>query len=278
MGTKGSYLHGTSEREQARLARMNALINRRCLEALGLGAERSVLDVGSGLGHFSREMAVALGPAARVLGIELDERQLAEARRLVGQGGPGAPAARVEFRQGRAEDPPLGEDEWGRFDLAHARFLLEHHAAPLDVVRAMVRAVRPGGRVVLADDDHDLLRLWPEPPSFLALWRAYVRLYDRNGNDPFVGRRLVSLLVAAGAEPRRNTWIFYGSCAGDPEFAGYVDNLIHVLLGVREALVAGELLLPVELERGLEELARWGELPDAALWYGIAWAEGCRRA
>ena len=36
---------------------------------------------------------------------------------------------------------------------------------PLAVVRQMVRAVKPGGRVVLADDDHDLLRLWPEPPG-----------------------------------------------------------------------------------------------------------------
>jgi hypothetical protein len=44
--------------------------------------------------------------------------------------------------------------------------------------------------VVLTDDDHSVLRLHPEPPGLLAVWRAFVRTYDRNGNDPYVGRRL----------------------------------------------------------------------------------------
>jgi 2-polyprenyl-3-methyl-5-hydroxy-6-metoxy-1,4-benzoquinol methylase len=47
----------------------------------------------------------------------------------------------------------------GHFDVAHARFLLEHVPDPLVIVRTMVRAVRPGGRVILADDDYEGLRL-----------------------------------------------------------------------------------------------------------------------
>ena len=49
--------------------------------------------------------------------------------------------------------------------------------------------MRPGGRIILEDDGHDTLRLWPEPPGFVRLWQAYLRTYDRVGNDPVVGHR-----------------------------------------------------------------------------------------
>ena len=126
----------------------------------------------------------------------------------------------MEFRQGDARQLPLRDEEWGTFDLAHTRFLLEHVADPLAVVAAaMARAVRPGGRIVLEDDDHEGLRLWPEPPRIRpTLWQAYQRSYEHLGNDPAIGRRLVSLLVDAGATPVRNSFVFFGSCAGDPRF------------------------------------------------------------
>lgn len=182
----------------------------------------------------------------------------------------------VELREGDAADLPLRGDEWGAFDLAHARFLLEHVPDPLAVVRAMVRAVRLGGRVVLEDDDHDLIRLWPEPPGFALLWRAYVRAYDRIGRDPFVGRRLASLLHQAGAAPRRATWIFFGGCSGDPAFPGYVANLIGVVASARERIVQPGLLDGSSVDDAIAALRAWGGRADAALWYGVNWAEGVR--
>ena len=71
----------------------------------------------------------------------------------------------VELREGDVYSLPLRDDEWGSFDVVHTRFLLEHVPDPQAVVDEMVRAVRPGGRVALLDDDHELLRLAPEVPS-----------------------------------------------------------------------------------------------------------------
>ena len=99
----------------------------------------------------------------------------------------------------------------------------------LFIVRTMVRAVRPGGRIILADDDYDVMRLWPEPPGLAPVWHAYQRTYDRHGNDPIVGRRLVQLLHQAGVRPRRNTWVFFGGCSGQPDFEGYVTNLAKII-------------------------------------------------
>ena len=140
----------------------------------------------------------------------------------------------------------------------------------------MVRAVRRGGRIVLADDDHQILRVWPEPAGFAELWQAYIRAYEHLRCDPFIGRRLVSLLRDANAKPRRNHWIFFGSCAGAPEFPAFVRNLIGVIETARE-VIAGPLGFGAKrFDQALDAIRQWGRRPDAALWYGLCWAEGVR--
>jgi SAM-dependent methyltransferase len=268
-----NYIHGASPAEQRRLSLMNDLLNEASLRELGLGGGEKVLDVGSGLGQFSRAMARAGGSGAFVLGIERSVEQLGVARRLASADGS---ESLLEFREGDAFDLPLRDTEWGCFDVAHARFLLEHVTDPLGVVSAMVRAVRPGGRIVLVDDDHDILRLWPEPPGFMPLWHAYTRSYDRLGNDPFVGRRLVSLLSLAGARPVRATWIFFGGCAGQAVFPGFVENMIGILVGARDAILATAGLEARAFDQGMASFKEWKERPDAAMWYAISWAEGAR--
>ncbi len=269
-----SYVHGTAPEEQRRLSLLNDLLNEASLRELNLRGGERILDVGSGLGQFTRAMARAAGRGAYVLGIEQSLEQLAEARESARADGE---EDLVEFRRGDALALALRDDEWGNFDVAYARFLLEHVSDPLAVVSAMVRAVRRGGRIVLADDDHDVLRLWPEPPGFMPLWQAYIRTYDRLGNDPFVGRRLVSLLHAAGALPVRNTWIFFGSCSGSPAFPGVVENMTRILIGARKAILSTARLDRKWFDQGIAALKKWSSLPDAALWFAMCWAEGSRR-
>src|SRR2546429_8372429 len=180
------YVHGTNPDEQARLTALNDLMNEASVRELRPAHGEHVLDVGAGLGQLTR--AIARRTGTRVVAVERSPEQIAEALRQARAAGE---EGLLDIRQGDAERLPLADDEWGSFDLAHTRFLLEHVTDPLDVTRAMVRAVRPGGRIVLEDDDHDLLRLWPEPAGVMAVWKAYIRSYDRAGRDPFVGRGLV---------------------------------------------------------------------------------------
>lgn len=269
------YVHGTAPAEQERLSNLNALMNEASLRELALAGGERVLDMGSGLGQLARDMARAAGPDGGVVGIERSPEQIAEARR---QAEAANESRLVDFRAGDVADPPLAADEWGTFDVAHARFVLEHVPDPLLVVKHMVRAVRPGGRVVLEDDDHEILRLWPEPPGVMQVWRAYLRTYDRNGNDPFVGRRLVSLLYEAGAEPGRNTWIFFGACAGQPRFVPLVENMARILEGARGDIVDPGLVDALDFGEAIRDLRAWGQRPDAAIWFSICWAEGIRPA
>ncbi len=264
------YIHGSHEEEQARLSRLNDLINGLCLRELALTPGRRILDVGCGLGQLSRAMARAVAPGGKVVGIERDPAQLAEAAR---QAAAASEESLVDFRPGDALALPLTTAERASFDVAHARFILEHVPDPIAVVKQMLRAVRPGGRLVLADDDHDLLRLWPEPAGLAPLWDAYCRTYTRLGNDPFIGRKLVQLLHDAGARPLRNTTLFFGACAGHADFHPLVTNMLRILEGARPTIVQHGPLDDEHVRAGIDSLRAWSTRPDAALWFVICWAE-----
>lgn len=272
-GSDEHYVHGTEDWEQRRLSTLNALLNASSLRAMALSGGERVLDVGCGLGQFTRMIGRQVGPRGRVVGVERDPEQRAEAERQAREDGE---AQLFELRAGSALELPLADDEWGSFDVAHTRFLLEHVTDPLAVLRQMLRAVRPGGRIVVEDDDHETLRLWPEPPGVAEIWRAYYETYTRQGKNPLVGRHLVSLLHQAGARPRRNLTPFFGTCAGSPDFEAMVDNFAGVIDGARGEIVGFGLAEEKRIDAALDELQQWKTNGDAALWYTTCWAEAVR--
>jgi len=297
-GSHPAYIHGTSAEEQARLSRLNDWLNARCLREVGLRAGERVLDVGCGLGQFSRLMAremrrmdriapmdirgvpqgSALGgaarpaPGARVVAVERDPETLDAARKLAADVGE---TALVDFRQGDVLHLPIEAHERG-FDVVHCRFVLEHMPQAAAAVAAMVAAAAPGGRILLIDEDHDVFRLNPELPEFEPVWRAYIAAYARNGCDPSVGRRLTTLLHGAGAKPARATSIFFGACAGSADFELHADNLIALMTGARASIVAPGGVDARGFDAGLAALATWRKLPDAAVWYSVVFAEGVK--
>lgn len=264
-----AYIHGTEPEEQNRLGLMNAILNDRSLRELALRGGERILEVGAGLGTFARSMARASGTT--VVAIERSIEQIGKAKELAAEDGE---AGLLDVRYGDALELELRDDEWGSFDIVHARFLLEHLHEPDRAVQQMVRAAKRGGRVVLEDDDHDVMRLWPEPPGFTDLWRAYIRSYERIGNDPFTGRRLVELLSRNGATPRRSTWIPFGGCAGEDLFPTLVENLQGVIVSARETIVNERLFEETYFDEVLRNYRDWSARSDASIWYAMCWAEG----
>jgi arsenite methyltransferase len=104
----------------------------------------AVLDLGSGSGTDSFLAAHACGSNGRLIGVDMTEEQLAKSRRLAVEAGFG----NVDFRVGYIERPPVEPEA---FDCVISNGVVNLSPDKQAVFAAAARALRPGGRLALAD-------------------------------------------------------------------------------------------------------------------------------
>jgi ubiquinone/menaquinone biosynthesis C-methylase UbiE len=155
---------------------------------VGLGME--CVDVGCGGGEVTFDLSGMVGPVGRVVGIDMDKtvidlaRGEARARRL----------DNVDF----AVTDVTAWDEPETYDVAYSRFLLQHLADPVDLLRRMYRSLRPGGVLIVEDTDFDGFFCHPPNDGFAFFTWAYKSTVTRRGGDPTIGRKLQTLSDEAG--------------------------------------------------------------------------------
>ena len=115
------------------------------LHLVGLPPGIRALDLGCGGGDVTLELADLIGPNGHVTGIDMDDVKLDLARETATERG----LAHIEFRAKNVKD--WNEPE--AYDLVYSRFLLEHLSHPIELLRRMWAAVRPGGALVVEDTD-----------------------------------------------------------------------------------------------------------------------------
>lgn len=105
--------------------------------------ERAV-DVGSGAGFDSFVAAHQVGPAGKVVGVDMTEEMLAKSRSTAGKLG----WSNVEFREGFAEQLPV-ESGWA--DVVISNGVINLCADKKATFSEIYRVLRPGGRLQFAD-------------------------------------------------------------------------------------------------------------------------------
>ncbi|ONH31883.1 methyltransferase domain-containing protein [Pseudofrankia asymbiotica] len=163
------------------------------LTGLGLGPGWRCLDVGCGHGQVSVLLAGRVRPGGRIVGVDGDPASLRVARHNAAQVG-----ARVAFLNADAGGLPASR---GGFDLAYCRLLLGHLADPMETLRAMATAVRPGGVVAVEDVYLTVPTTPPQdaPPGVLTeLIELMTMTIRAQGGDPQIGPRLPALFTAVG--------------------------------------------------------------------------------
>ncbi len=112
------------------------------MDALGLSAGSSVLDVGCGVGATLVELARRVGPGGSVLGVDVSDEMLAAAGRTVAA----ADAQRVELVRSDVVDGSL-DHLAGTLDAVFSRFGVMFFPEPQAAFTTLVGLLRPGGTV-----------------------------------------------------------------------------------------------------------------------------------
>jgi SAM-dependent methyltransferase len=171
-----------AERRMALLAATYDPSSIRRAEALGVGPGWDCLDAGAGGGSFARWLAARVGPSGSVVAADLDVS-------LLGSAG-------LEVRR-----MDLAADELPRdaYDLVHTRLVLMHVPARERVLAKLAAAVRPGGLLMLEEDDKYPVLAAAEGP-YRDAWLAFIATMEAAGVDAEWARRLPRRLEALGLE------------------------------------------------------------------------------
>ena len=120
---------------------------RNAFEALRASEGGRVLDVGCGTGGAARALAASVPEVEQVVGIDISETMVAEARaRTEGS------AAPVEFVLGDAHNLPFPDES---FDAAYSLRVFEIIGDPRRALSEMARVLRPRGRLAVNGTDID---------------------------------------------------------------------------------------------------------------------------
>lgn len=173
--------------ERARLAGIESLWDtgtRELLARHGARSGASVLEVGAGGGSVVEWLATQVGGSGRVLATDLDPRFVEPLASDV-----------VEVRRADvvADDLPEGE-----FDLVHTRLLLEHLPGREVALDRLVRALRPGGWLVVEDYDWTSFGFDPAAELETRAAAAVLTLMANAGFDQTYGRRVTSAIAERG--------------------------------------------------------------------------------
>jgi ubiquinone/menaquinone biosynthesis C-methylase UbiE len=131
---------------------------REYVDAMGIDAVRSVLDLGCGTGVAARAIARRPGFSGRVIGIDRSPHLIDAAVRLAHED---KVDAKVAFRAGDSHSLDIRDAE---FDAVVAHTLFSHLDDPRGVLMEIVRVLRPGGKVGIFDGDYASLTFASDDP------------------------------------------------------------------------------------------------------------------
>jgi SAM-dependent methyltransferase len=245
---QSDYFLGQSAAEHARL-QFQALDleerSRQHLRNAGIQSGWRVIDVGCGPGGSLHVLADQVGPTGTIVGLEQDSRLVALARAFVTEQG----LTNVEIIQGDARATGLPR---GSFDLVHERLVLVNVPEPEQILKEMVALTRPGGVVAAWEADWVSWLCYPEHPAWARIMEAMQTVSLQDGQNCFIGRRLVGLMRTAGLEEVKQEIAVDEWPVGHPRRM----QLIQFMENVQERAVARGFFSDVELRDVLVALRK----------------------
>lgn len=192
--TTTHYPLGTDPAELERLRFQHGVwagVTDEFLAALALREGSRVVDLGCGPGFVAYELARRVGARGEVVALDESPAWIAYVEGEARTRG----LANLRAVRARLQDVEL---ESGRYDALFARWVFSFVPEPGAVLERLAHALRPGGRVLVVDYNHEGVSLFPESAGFRAVVRATRELYRRAGGDAFVAGRAPAVFERAG--------------------------------------------------------------------------------
>lgn len=241
-----SYPLGSTQTELQRLlaqAKVYLPQSNWLLDQIGIKPGWRAVDIGCGPIGILDLLSQRVGPQGSVVGLEREQRFVEMARAEIAKRG----LSNVSVVQADGLNTGL---EKGTFDLVHERLVMINVSAREAFLSEMLSLLRPGGTVVLADVDNVSWCCQPPHPSWDILLNAFHTVFHASGGDGFIGRRLQTLLRAAGVQN-----IQIKITVATPELGDYRrTHLISLIDSVRDKVIDKEVLDEAQLNKHREAL------------------------
>jgi ubiquinone/menaquinone biosynthesis C-methylase UbiE len=157
----------------------------------GLVDGMNILDCGCGPGYLAEKFLTLL-PKSSVTAVEMDPSLVAVARKRLLEGKNG----RFSVLQNSILKMDIPDNT---FDFAVTRLVVEHVPDALGACRELYRVLKPGGIVVVVDNDFEMHpKTFPAIPELNELYNAYCKARSDEGGNPKIGRELPVFLKKAG--------------------------------------------------------------------------------
>lgn len=218
------YIHGDLDpNEVARLEFQAPFVASFALEGLSVGPDDRVLDLGCGVGAMTAQLATLFPDIALfAVDIELAPLRVAQANHPV-----------AVFIQANGARLPFKDKT---FDCVHSSWLLEHVPSPVTVLQEVRRVLRPQGECQFLEVDNSSWRTEPEYPEIVEVIRAINQTQIASGSDPYIGRRLETLLKCAGFSRQHVSPVHLRGDVSNPTAFSMTHILADIIESVDQAL------------------------------------------
>jgi SAM-dependent methyltransferase len=262
--TATGYLHGYRDDERERLHRQARFLEPAVHDRLPFRRRRRLLEVGSGVGA-QTEILLRHFPELHVTGIEINDDQIAEARRVLAT----VPWAKDRYTlvQGDATKLPFESES---FDGAFLCWILEHVGSPSRVLSEVRRVLVPGAPVVCNEVLNATFFIDPYSPDMLRYWMAFNDHQLELGGDPFVGAKLGNLLQSVGfRDVTTDVRSFHLDNRAPGERAEMIAYWTELLLSGAPALLAANKVSQEVVDGMTRELEVVARDPNAVYFYSF---------
>jgi ubiquinone/menaquinone biosynthesis C-methylase UbiE len=257
-----AYIHGsTDSREIARLEKQARFCAPKILDGLDAAPGMNVLDLATGVGAMAGQLLQRF-PGIHLFGIDLAWNQLRHAPR--NHPGPG-------YAQGDGTLLPFRDET---FERVHCSWMLEHVPDPVAVLREVKRVLRPGGYCHFVEVDNATFETRPLQPEIHEALMELNEVQLREGGDPYLGRRLGTLLTEAGfPKVVQRPFELHGSERNPQFFADFVEEFSEIFESLDES---NDQAMVARMRAAAIQLRALLKIPGAELRYrgfiGQGWA------